>query len=114
MHEPLSWANTQLVTEDAIEVVKESEGRAIRLDAHHGSSLSLRRSLLNAGLVDRFRVAVLPVITGSTGNERIYEGYPDVGLEMINSRTFDGRIQLQEYVPTVLDGPPTTTTDNAS
>lgn len=33
---------------------------------------------------------------------------------MINSRTFDGRIQLLEYVPTVLDGPPTTTTDHAS
>jgi hypothetical protein len=27
---------------------------------------------------------------------------------MINSRTFDGRIQLLEYVPTVLDGPPGT------
>jgi hypothetical protein len=27
---------------------------------------------------------------------------------MINSRTFDGRIQLLEYVPTVLDDPPGT------
>ena len=27
---------------------------------------------------------------------------------MINSRTFDGRIQLLEYVPTVLAGPPST------
>ena len=27
-------------------------------------------------------------------------------LEMIASRTFDGRIQLLEYVPTVLAGPP--------
>jgi hypothetical protein len=25
---------------------------------------------------------------------------------MISSRTFDGRIQLLEYVPTVLAGPP--------
>jgi hypothetical protein len=29
---------------------------------------------------------------------------------MINSRTFDGRIQLLEYVPTVLAGPPGTDT----
>ena len=69
-------------------------------------SLTLCRSLLQAGLVDRFRVVVFPVITGSTGQERIYDGYPDVALEMIASRTFDGRIQLLEYVPTVLAGPP--------
>ena len=69
-------------------------------------SLTLCRSLLKAGLVDRFRVVVFPVITGSTGQERIYDGYPDVALEMIDSRTFDGRTQLLEYVPRVLAGPP--------
>ena len=69
-------------------------------------SLTLCRSLLKAGLVDRFRVVVFPVITGSTGQERIYDGYPDVALDMISSRTFDGRIQLLEYVPTVLDRAP--------
>ena len=69
-------------------------------------SLTLCRSLLEAGLVDRFRVVVFPVITGSTGRERIYDGYPDVALDMVASRTFDGKIQLLEYVPTVLTGPP--------
>ena len=47
-------------------------------------SLTLCRSLLEAGLVDRFRVVVFPVITGNTGRERIYDAYPDVGLEMID------------------------------
>lgn len=28
-----------------------------------------------------------------TGRERIYDRYPDVALELIGSRTFDGRIQ---------------------
>jgi hypothetical protein len=51
-------------------------------------------------------VVVFPVITGSTGRERIYDGYPDVGLEMVDSRTFDGRIQLLEYRPRLLSGPP--------
>jgi dihydrofolate reductase len=69
-------------------------------------SLSLCRSLLTAGLVDRFRVVVFPVITGLTGRERIYDGSPDVSLEMVDSKTFDGRLQLLEYVPTVLSGPP--------
>jgi hypothetical protein len=49
------------------------------------------------------------VITGSTGRERIYDGYPDVALDMVDSRRFDRRIQLVEYVPTVLSGPPGTT-----
>jgi hypothetical protein len=56
--------------------------------------------------VDRFRTVVFPVINGATGRDRIYDGYPDVALDMIASRTFDGRIQLLEYVPTVLTGPP--------
>ena len=43
-------------------------------------SLSLARSLLTAGLVERFRLVVFPVITGSTGREGIYDGYPDVSL----------------------------------
>jgi dihydrofolate reductase len=71
-------------------------------------SLTLCRSLLEAGLVDRFRVVVFPVITGSSGRERIYDEYPDVALRMISSRTFDRRIQLLEYAPTILDEPPDT------
>ena len=76
-------------------------------------SLTLCRSLLNAGLVDRFRVGVFPVITGSTGRDRIYDGYPDVALDLVDSRTFDGRIQMLEYIPRVLAGPPGATNANA-
>jgi hypothetical protein len=46
------------------------------------------------------------VITGSTGYDRIYDGLPDIALDMIASRTFDGRLQLLEYVLRVLAGPP--------
>jgi dihydrofolate reductase len=105
LSEPLAWANTQLVAGDAVEAVREMKANGLRSMRTIGS-LSLCRSLLNAGLVDRFRVVVFPVITGSSGRERIYDGYPDVALDMIGSRTFDGRIQLLEYVPTILSGPP--------
>ncbi len=105
LREPLSWANTHLVAGDAVEAVLEMKASGSRSMRTIGS-ISLCRSLLNAGLVDRFRVVVFPVITGSSGRERIYDGYPDVALEMISSRTFDGRIQLLEYVPTTLTGPP--------
>jgi hypothetical protein len=58
-----------------------------------------------------FRVVVFPVITGSSGRDRIYDGYPDVALNMVSSRTFDRRLQLLEYVATVLAGPPSTKQD---
>ena len=105
--EPLSWPNTQLVTRDAVEAVREMKDNGTASMRTMGS-LTLCRSLLKAGLVDRFRVVVFPVITGSTGQERIYDGYPDVALDMVEHRTFDGRLQLLEYVPTVLAGPPGT------
>ena len=104
---PLAWANAQLVRGDAVEAVaamkREGAGPLRTI-----GSLTLCRSLIEAGLVDRFRVVVFPVITGSTGRDRIYDGYPDVALDMVASRTFDGRLQLLEYVPRVLPGPPGT------
>jgi dihydrofolate reductase len=102
---PLTWPNSELVTGDAVEAVREMKRTGTGPLSTLGS-LSLSRSLLTAGLVDRFRLVVFPVITGHTGRERIYDGYPDVALEMVNSRTFDGGLQLLEYVPTVLNGPP--------
>jgi dihydrofolate reductase len=104
LHEPLSWPSTRLVARDAVEAVREMKETGSTSMRTIGS-LGLCRSLLNAGLADRFRVVVFPVITGRTGHDRIYDGYPDVALEMIGSRTFDGRTQLLEYVPTILAGP---------
>jgi len=104
---PLSWANTELVSGDAVEAVRKMKQNGSSPLSTIGS-VSLCRSLLRAGMVDRFRVVVFPVITGSTGRERIYDGYPDVALDLIASRTFDDRIQLLEYVPRVLEGPPDT------
>src|SRR5690348_11117720 len=102
---PLEWANTELVDGNAVEAV-----RAMKQDSprplHTLGGISLSRSLLRAGLVDRYRVVVFPVITGATGRDRIFDGYPDVALDQVDHRTFDGRLQLLEYVPRVLDAPP--------
>src|SRR5215217_2014814 len=75
--------------------------RGIRRRAH--ASVQGGVLLLAGGAT---RVGMFPVITGATGAERIYDGYPDVALEMIEHRTFDGRIQLVEYKPRVLEHPP--------
>lgn len=103
--EPLSWENTELIAGDPVEAVRELKQRESR-EVRTVGSLTLVRSLVAAGLVDRFRVVVFPVITGATGTQRIFDGYPDLSLDLVESRTFDGNIQLLEYRPTVLDGPP--------
>jgi dihydrofolate reductase len=102
---PLFWDNAKLVDEDAVDAVaslkKDSDVPLRTL-----GSLSLCRSLLTAGLVDRYRVVVFPVVNGATGRDRIYADWPDVRLDLVDARTFEGGLQLLEFVPEVLDGPP--------
>ena len=105
LEEPLAWANTTVVRGDAVETVRAMKADDAGILSTIGS-LSVARALLQAGLVDRFRVGMFPVITGATGAERIYDGYPDVALDMIGSHTFDDRIQVVEYRPRVLERPP--------
>jgi dihydrofolate reductase len=104
LEEPLTWANSTLVRGDAADAVRAMKQDGSGLLSTIGS-VTLCRSLLRAGLVDRFRVVMFPVITGATGAERIYDGYPDVALDMVDHRTFDRRIQLVEYRPRVLEQP---------
>jgi dihydrofolate reductase len=106
LDEPLGWANSVLVKEDPVDWVRAEKERGDRPMRTLGS-LSVCRALLAAGLVDRFRVVIFPFITGRTGQERIFDGYPDLALELVESRTFDKGMQLLEYVPTILDAPPT-------
>jgi dihydrofolate reductase len=105
LDEPLAWANTRLVRGDAVEVVREMK-RDGDSPLRTIGSLTLCRSLVAAGLVDRLRVVVFPVVNGATGREHFYTGWPDVVLETVDHRTFDGRLQMMEFVPRVVDGPP--------
>jgi dihydrofolate reductase len=98
---PLTWDNTTLVSGDAVAEVRRLKEESDRPIVTIGS-LSLSRSLLKAGVVDLFRVTIFPVITGVTGREPIYDGWPDATLQLVSSRTLDGRIQVLEYVPTVI------------
>jgi dihydrofolate reductase len=106
--EPLGWANTRLVTGDAVQAVRAMKEES-RIELRTLGSVSLCRSLIAAELVDRFRVVVFrssPVRPAKIGS---MTGYPDIRLDLVESRTFEGGLQLLEYVPTVLDGPPGTT-----
>jgi dihydrofolate reductase len=66
--EPLSWANTQLLARDPVEAVREMKDNGSEPMRSIGS-LTLCRSLLKAGLVDRFRWLSFPSLPGpATGN----------------------------------------------
>jgi dihydrofolate reductase len=70
LREPLAWTNAQLVAKDPIEAVREMKAKGSKPMRTIGS-LTLCRSLMKASLVDRFRVVVFPVITGSSGREPV-------------------------------------------
>ncbi|ACU70649.1 bifunctional deaminase-reductase domain protein [Catenulispora acidiphila DSM 44928] len=100
LSEPLDWPDATVAAGDAVDVVarlkKES---AVPLRSH--GSLAMNRALMAAGLVDRVQVTIFPVLTGRTGAAPIFQGAEDFDLELIESRTFDGRTQELIYRPTL-------------
>ncbi|MGV8850756.1 MAG: hypothetical protein ACOH16_14570 [Propionibacteriaceae bacterium] len=61
----------------------------------------MNRALLAAGLGDRLEIMIFPVVTGVSGSLPILAGMPDIDLELIDSRLYDGRIQQLVFVPTL-------------
>ena len=52
-----------------------------------------------AGLVDRVQVTIFPVLTGQTGEDPIFQGAADFDLELIESRTLDGKSKSSSTGP---------------
>jgi dihydrofolate reductase len=97
---PLDWPDVTVVRGDAADVVARlKEESKVPLRSH--GSLSLNRALMAAGLVDRVQVTIFPVISGTTGVEAIFGGAADFDLELLESRTLDGRTQELTYRPTL-------------
>jgi dihydrofolate reductase len=95
---PLSWANTTVISEDvavAVPALKREGGDPMRVIG----SLSLVRSLLRLGLVDRLRLMVFPQVLGETGRQPIFAGLPDLNLRLAATRILDGRLVLLDYAP---------------
>jgi dihydrofolate reductase len=101
LEEPLDLANSTLIAEDALDAVPRLKAESPVPLRSHGS-IAMNRALLATGLVDRLEVMVFPVITGATGERPILASLPDIDLELVDSRLFDGRVQQLVYVPTVL------------
>jgi dihydrofolate reductase len=98
LEEPLDWPDATVLRGTAVDVVaglkEESE---VPLRSH--GSLSMNRALMAAGLVDHVQVTLFPVITGRNGSAPIFRGAADFDLELLESRTLDGRIEELTYRP---------------
>ena len=98
--EPLNLPNTTLVAADALVAVPRLKGESpVPLRCH--GSIAMNRALLAAGLVDRLELMVFPVIAGPSGGQPILADLPEIDLELVDARLFDGRVQQLVYIPTV-------------
>ncbi|MBU2664057.1 dihydrofolate reductase family protein [Actinoplanes bogorensis] len=96
----IDWPDATVVAGDALEVVARlKEESDVPLRSH--GSLSMNRALMAAGLVDFVQVTVFPVITGRNGQDPIFAGAEDFDLDLVDTRTLDGRTQELTYRPTL-------------
>ncbi len=98
LREPLAWKNTRLVRGDLAERITVSK-RESDVPLRSIGSLTLVRSLMDLGLVDRLRMMVFPLTLGGDGREPAYAGYPRTVLELAGTRVLDSRVVLLEYRP---------------
>jgi dihydrofolate reductase len=98
LSEPLAWPNTRLIGGDLGDGM-----RALKRDSPDPlrsiGSLTLVRSLLDLGLVDRLRVALFPLVLGDAGFEPAFAGYHRADLQLTGTRVLDSRIIMLDYRP---------------
>lgn len=97
--ETANWPGLKVVHDDLVGFVRElkrTDGPELRTLG----SMSLVRQLLMAGLVDRLKLVVCPLILPKTGAEPTFEGLPDIGFDLVSNKVLDGRVLLLEYRPT--------------
>jgi dihydrofolate reductase len=96
--ETTDWPRLKIVRDDLVAFVRElkrDQGPELRVLG----SLSLVRQLLAAGLVNRLKLVICPLVLPQTGSDPIFEGLPDTGFDMLSTRLLDGRVLLVEYCP---------------
>ena len=99
LQDTLGWPDATIVPGDAAETVARLKAES-DVPLRSQASLSLNRSLLAAGLVDRIQMTIFPVISGLTGTSPVLQGAGDFDLELLESHTLDGHTVELIYRPT--------------
>ena len=99
-----AWPSTRICGEDLVDGIRKMKaGSAVPLRTI--GSVSMARQLLGAGLVDRLRLMIFPLIAGDAGRDPFFAGMASADLELAGHRVLDGRVLLLEYRPTGKDIP---------
>ncbi|WP_214412474.1 dihydrofolate reductase family protein [Sphaerisporangium fuscum] len=98
LKEPLTWNNATLAKDGPAEEIprlKKEPGGDILV---YGS-VTLARSLVQAGLVDRFRLWVHPVALGGRGAAPIFAGYDKTQLRLTDTTLLSSGVVILDYEP---------------
>jgi dihydrofolate reductase len=93
---PPQWQNSHIVktsAETEIRNLKQQQGETLRSIG----SISLVRSLIKAGLVDRLRLMIFPLVLGTTGKEPIFAAYERQEMQLMDEKVLDSRLIVLEY-----------------
>lgn len=93
------WQNSTVLSGDPVAEVaalKERSGRDIVITG----SISLCHTLIQAGLVDEYRLFVYPVVQGR-GRRLFPDGYAVPRLKLLDAKVFRSGITFSQYAPYV-------------
>lgn len=91
-----SWNNSQVISENVTEQVaalKQQPGQDILING----SAQLIQSLMQAGLIDEYRLLVFPVVLGK--GKRLFQDGIDASLKLVETKPYDTGVVLLTYQP---------------
>lgn len=94
--EAADWLGLSIVHDDVVAFVRELK-RSDDSELRTLGSGSLVQQLLAAGLVDRLKLVVCPLILPQTGIEPTFAGQPDTTFDLVSTKVLDKRVLLLEY-----------------
>ncbi|MET7520033.1 dihydrofolate reductase family protein [Streptomyces sp. NPDC005480] len=92
------WENSTVLSGDAVKEVTALKALEGSKDIVLTGSISLAHTLIEAGLVDEYRIFVYPVVQGR-GRRLFPDGYEVPRLRLVDSKSFRSGIVLLRYVP---------------
>ena len=116
---PQSMRTTVAALEEMGSIIQQSSAtaeHASKLSDNAAAAASLRSGLTKwsknprqsappLGCIDRIQITVFPVIAAQTGDEPVFAGAGDFDLDLLETRTLDGRTQELVYRPTLRTWP---------
>lgn len=90
------WNNTGLVSENVAETVREAKQQA-KKDLYVFGSAELSNTLIEEGLFDEYRLALVPILLGN-GNPLFKQGMDAHKLKLIDAKPFKSGCVVLRYV----------------